>query len=269
MRLPLARRAQEEPPRQEDHPPAEELTAYHAGELAADRSAELQAHLAVCAICTRALLDLSGFYEEAEAPVLSVSPDGPSPAGTEASWRAVQARLANWERRGRGVQSSPAVFREERRIWPRFITSPAAFLGMALSLLGCLIGFPAWIMTHPPEFAVVISIPLAEVTRGSGSQQGFDIELPGRHGSLTVVCQVPVPASATYKVEIQPLHGKGPLVSAAALSQAGAASPEPSLTVKFPAERLAPGDYRLVVSPPRGEPLGEWSLHIHAPGSRL
>jgi hypothetical protein len=276
VRDPLARLAQEERQRQGDHhPPAEQLTAYHAGELADDEAERLQDHLAVCRICTQALLDLPGFYLEGQTPVLSAPSEAlgpPSPAQTEASWRAVQARLAAWEQRGRGAQSPPPVFHQERRRYPRFITSPAAFLGMALSLLSCLVGFPVWIATHPPEvgLAVVVYLPPAEVHRGPGNEKELEIELPGRHGgSLTVVCPVPVPGFASYKVEIQDLHGKGPLVSAAALPQVGAASHEPSLTVKFPAERLAPGDYRLVVGSPRGEPLAEWPLRLHAPGKRL
>jgi hypothetical protein len=36
------------------------------------------------------------------------------------------------------------------------------------------------------------------------------------------------------------------------------------LTVKFPAEHLVPGGYRLVISSPRGEPLAEWTLRVHA-----
>ncbi len=49
--------------RQAMHPSAEELVAYHAGELSDPASEGLREHLALCSECTRILLDLAGFED--------------------------------------------------------------------------------------------------------------------------------------------------------------------------------------------------------------
>jgi putative zinc finger protein len=255
----LARLANEERRRQGDHPPTERLTAYKAGDLPAAEVEALQAHLAVCRRCTRTLLDLSSFYREAEATVI------PAPQPTRASWPHLKDRLAAAERRRRvPPERQTHGFQKEQRHSPRFIT----IVALVASLATNLIGLSVWMVT-PSVVApsLVVYLAPSEVTRGTGEERGLDIELPGHYGgSLTVVCPAPAPRLATYKVEIQPFHGRGAPISPVVIRQAEAASPVPSLTVEFPAERLAPGDYRLVISSPRGEPLAEWRLHLRQPG---
>ncbi len=49
--------------RQPGHPTAEELVAYHTGELSDEASEALREHLALCGECTGVLLDLASFEE--------------------------------------------------------------------------------------------------------------------------------------------------------------------------------------------------------------
>ena len=262
----LAQLAAEERKRQgSDHPAAEWLTAYHAGELAAEEAAELQAHLAVCPLCTRALLDLPRFYDEAGEPAQDE---------LEEAWPAVSL-VANGPLRveRRKNDQGPPPGTAERRI--RF--PPVLVYVLAASLAGCLIGFPLGVATHPQKSRpLVVATARSVVTRGSGNGEPLTLSLPGpAGGSPTLVWQLPDRSDppATYRVELQNPAGRTLLSAETTLTVlavppgdrfASSGTPR-SLAVELPLERLTPGDYRLLLSSlPEAEPLDQRPLHIQA-----
>jgi hypothetical protein len=242
----------------EDHPAAEWLTAYHADELPAAEAAELQAHLAICPICTQALLDLPRFYAEAEEPMLADLPVAP-PIGSPLP------RGARFLKDRRRVDAGPPPGTAERRLR----IPPGLVAILAAGLVGCLVGFPIGIATRPkaPPPPAVAALS-GEVTRGQES-----LDLAGI--SQTLVWPLPEgsPRSATYRVEIQSRTGATLLAAEtaptvlAALPGSGPAAPGTprSLAVELPLEQLAPGDYRLVlIGLPAAERLDQRPLRIHA-----
>lgn len=123
----LAREARGQQAWDGGHPAAEDLTAYHAGELTGDQAEEIQEHLAVCRQCSRLLLDLPAFLEPMATTASAASPEA-------AAWQRFRTRLP-----------APATSREKVvGRWRRITTSPGLAYLLAACLALALVGGPMW-----------------------------------------------------------------------------------------------------------------------------
>ena len=107
------------------HPTVEEIIAYHAGELTAERHQALQQHLLLCRDCPELILALDGFAKLPEGEVEA------APAGMDSAWEAVRQQLAaeGWFAGGRGK-----VVRPWRTLLPPRTLLAAAALVVVASL---------------------------------------------------------------------------------------------------------------------------------------
>lgn len=219
LRRLTAEKRQEQGP---GHPPDEWLTAYHSGTLPARDRKKLQEHLAVCPDCTRELLDLQSFCEEVEEEARRVLPPPPP-----SLWE----RWIEWFR-------IPSISRASM---------------VAAGLFGCVVGVTPGLLLHrqqppaPPLWIHNVAV------RGETPGETLTIDLPAPGSALPLVWQVPEePRFAAYRVEIQTL-GRQTLLSAPTAPMAVAAplpageSPPRLVAVEIPPERLARGEYRLVL----------------------
>jgi hypothetical protein len=265
------------------HPTDRQLSAYQAGQLAPGEEDELQEHLVVCRECTERLLILADFQELMEADDLETMTrpeELPSPSQTQASWQAVQARVAASHREAFASRPAPPPLPVESR-FRRLTASSTTVFALAASLFACLIGFPLWIATHGDSSAgapiVVYPLGGGEVHRGSrDSGQPFTVRL----NEAPAVLALPLPARAafpTYRIEVWTPGGELRL-SARALPAATAVEPgkqAPSsgdrpprlLVVVLGQGQLAVGDYRLRLVGERGsrdEVIAEHALRVPA-----
>jgi hypothetical protein len=164
-----------------EHPSPEELLDYHLGDLAAGERERLQEHLAVCADCSRTVLDLAAFPE--------VEPDGGSGAPAEAEWERLR-RQAFPGRRPATVQL---------RTWGLLAAS------LLIAVLG---GYWAGRQSRPAAEVFVASlVPIEEVR--SASEPEF-VRVP-RWARAVVLSLLPPPGSESrpdYEVELVDQGGK-------------------------------------------------------------
>jgi len=278
----LARRERERQGR--GHLPAERLTAYRAGELTPEEIEVVQDHLAVCRVCTAALLEIPRFEEEMEGPEAA-----PASEQTDAAWQALRARLraAGSSPHGHKPPSLSAV----PTIGAPLLTSPLSqpppaqgggkvastfskriTLALAAALAGCLIGFPAWIATHRggPSPLVLTTAANSEVTRGT--EDGAPLQVQAAAGLAVLVLPLPESAPfASYRIEIRTPAGDLRLTADTALTAvasppgAGPSTPPRLLTLALSPDRLPEGEYRLRIiglQDGHGETLAEHPLRI-------
>ena len=250
------------------HPTTAMLAAYRAGDLAPEEVDGVQEHLAVCRPCVRSLAELRGFQEAME------DVEGADDARTEASWRALRARLAPElaaaERapEGRGRRTSPATVSRFRRL----TTSPRMVAALAAALVACLVVAPLWIARHSAGPAALgLYLPGGrEVTRGPGEAGGPLVVDLGTRPVLLVLPLPPGLAFPAYRIDILTRGGEARLgvgaVPGAVADSAGTGEEAPRyLTIALPPRRLTPGEYRLRIVGLRrghGEVIAEQPLRV-------
>jgi len=178
-----------------DHPQAEELLAYHEGQLGDVRAEQIQAHLALCPDCAGTILDLSNF----PGVELRVSGHERTEADQEVDWLAVEERLAcelpnsqpevdfSAERPPIG---SPSKFPPSSKptFWPMVVA--AVFLATTVGLLAprlYLVPEPAGKELGTPtanvHFAELLPIDEPDTRSGTTPQ----IALPAQASSLVLI----------------------------------------------------------------------------------
>lgn len=242
----LERLAQEERRRQGPaHPTLEILGAYRRGELGPEERKSLQDHLAVCAECTEALLELGRFQEmmEADKPMPATFATFEASAETEASWQAVRARLGQRQQPAAPPPPAPVPIR-------RRISSSRPFQALAAAVLLGLIGLPLWLLLRPGPAPVVLIQPGAfEITRGPGDARSpISVSL----SEAVAVLSLPVPsrgAYTAYRIEILTLKGEPWLTvtpSPVAVAPGPPGTEPPRLVaLALPQRALESGEYRL------------------------
>jgi hypothetical protein len=252
------------------HPSPERLTAYQARELAPAEAEEIREHLAVCRECTEAVLALPRFYELMESSRLPAPPGSegiPTQAETEASWRAMRARLGTLTPVPSPTRTPPA--RERGATSRRVMTSPSVTYALAAGLAACLIGFPLWIALHRGS-PLALSVPGAEVFRSEAGGRLITLSASGE----TTVLVLPLPDRPpfpSYRIEIRSSGGDLRLSTDATLTAVAQPSPAQTprlLTIAVPPRVLATGDYRLRILgllDGRGEVLAEHPLRVSGP----
>lgn len=240
------------------HPSADELAAYHAGELQAAEDARFQAHLAVCEECTELLLDLDAFENDPD-----FGAERPAPAAeVDAVWEAIQAR-ANAPAAPIRSAAPPSL-----RDHPRRGGQARWLQAVAAGLLVGVIGLSLWVarlqttvgeLTQPQ-----LNAPVQELAP-SGSRGGDSgppaLRLPAGTTLFTLVLN---PADRKdfpdYGAEIERQDG-GILWSGRGLEK----NTFGSFSLALPRALAPDGTYRIHLyglEGERREPLGEYALVI-------
>jgi hypothetical protein len=241
------------------HPRPEQLAAYAAGELRPAAAEAVLEHLTVCRPCARLVLELPAFLA---TPAREREPAARDPEADRA-WQELQDRL----RPAPAAPSAPsaATARPDEGSSARSRTGPPrrTILLLAACLAACLLGFPAWIVTHgrsrvPPP---IVPVNPPERTLGEPQPPGpqpTTLRLDAEAAALVLY----LPASQAYPrfdVEILDRDGRTTFPAAAA-----PISPQ-EILVLLAHEQLPPGDYRLRVvgiDSHRRQQLGDYSLRI-------
>jgi hypothetical protein len=180
------------------HPTVEEIIAYHAGELTAERHQALQQHLLLCRDCPDLILALDGFAKLPEGEVEA------APAGMDSAWEAVRHQLATegWFAGGRGKVVRP---------W-RTLLPPRTLLAAAALVVVASLGFfllrndrPLHIVEQPPPGSP--QWELAPAVRGGEPVR--TIGNPGSAGGFTLAVSPEGRwSSPEYQVELLGPEGR-------------------------------------------------------------
>lgn len=239
-----------------DHPSPAQLAAYHAAELPAAQAERIEEHLALCAGCTRFLLDLALFFGEEghvpEAPVAGRLSD----EEMAAEWAALRQRVAGEEAGVREGAPTP---------WHRSVPV-LRLLAASLALVAVALGSWTFVLrraAREPRGDVQVVRPMPEGARGG---QLDDRERFGTGPGLVVLELVLHPAwemFASYTVEIA---GPG-RTGADVVWRSGALEPGQggAIPVVIPGGYLQPGRYvvRLQGLGESGpEPVGEYEVEV-------
>jgi hypothetical protein len=213
-----------------DHPEAEQLAAYHGGRLSEPEEERVREHLALCAPCTRQLLDLAAFHDEMSAQAASGGAAlGAAPPG---SWQSLRARLeadgaAPLEAFPAGAPPgvAPAPARPPgagrhpgrgRRGWTVLALAAgvaALAVGLALRQGGLL--FPRGGLGSPGEGLVAVTVPEGAITRGPGEGGAIEVSL-GRGITALVLPIRAARAFPAYRIEV---YARGGMLSLAARAE--------------------------------------------------
>lgn len=218
------------------HPPVEDLVAYQAGELPAEKEERLRDHLALCPECAHLLLDLRDF------PEISL-PEGarrPSEAEVEAAWEALQPRLgeprpAEKPAAVSSVQPSrPERWRAPSR-WPASLAAVFFLSTVGLSFWG--VSLQRRLHQPLPDPEVVDFVP-KELERGRAEEQ----VLSASESTTLRVETWNDQSFPRYELSIQEVQtGKEVLRSPVSLKKTA------NFTLQLPPRFLAPGRYRLTL----------------------
>jgi hypothetical protein len=156
------------------HPSVEDLVAYHAGELPAERDEALRQHLLLCRDCPDLILALDGFTKlpNGEGEV--------APAGMDSAWEAVRRQLAQegWFQGGKGKAPRPRPF----FLMPRSLLAAAAIAlvaGLGLLFLALPSGPRPRVVTQPRSGAAVADLgpdvrgPVQAITISKSAERFF------------------------------------------------------------------------------------------------
>jgi hypothetical protein len=261
----------------EDHPAADELAAYHAGELAEAEEARVRSHLLACGECTGLLLDLDALQND---PAFGA--DRPAPAAEiEAVWRAVQPHVPA---RAAAPTASPdlAAPALDR---PATLTAPAPPTGrevarrprqapwlqaLAAALLVAVVGLSFWVLRLRTDLGALsrpqLNAPVQDLTPGGarGGEGGpLELRLPPHTGLFTLVLNPASPRDfPAYAVDIAPAEGSV-LWSGEGLEK----NAYGSFSLALPRSLMPDGRYTIRlygVTGARREPLGDYDLILAA-----
>ncbi|HEY3569491.1 MAG TPA: zf-HC2 domain-containing protein [Thermoanaerobaculia bacterium] len=232
-------------PHPKPHPKPETLAAYHAGELTEPEERRLQDHLVGCPECAALLLDLDGLSDP------GFGAGSLPPADQEALWRNLQAEIREEE------PLAPIVPLRRRAASPRLLQALAA------ALLAVTIGLSVWVaslqrkvdeLSRPQENALVLDLDAGTARGEEGARPTWVIPKDVR--LFTLILSPPEPRSTRYRVAMERVGGgrvwSGELVP----NEAG------SLSLILPRHGIPPGDYRVRLLGPGGEPVAEYALRL-------
>lgn len=223
LRNELAEGLEAEAP-QGPHPGADELIAYHAGELGEKDAGSLQEHLASCRECLDHLLDLEAFVAAGHKPR-----GGVADLGAEATLRSLRGKA--------------------RRSWPVREALAAALLVLAMGLgwwgaeqraLVRELRESAAGMAEPQVNALIFDLSATPVRGPAGEQP--TLELPDGSGSVTLILHLGEdPGTESLAVELEDPGGRTVWRGRSEVSEFG------TLSLWLPRSFLEEGTYRLLV----------------------
>lgn len=229
------------------HPEPDVLAAYHAGELTEPEERRLQDHLVSCPECAALLLDLDGLSDP------GFGAGSLAPADQEALWKSLQSEIRKEEA---PVPLAPVVPLRRRAASARWLQALAA------ALLAATIGLSVWVaslrrtvaeLSLPQANALVLDLD-AGTARGEGEARPWVIPRDVR--LFTLILSPPGPRSTRYRVAMERAGGgkvwSGELVP----NEVG------SLSLILSRHGIAPGDYRVRLLGPGGEPVAEYALRL-------
>lgn len=207
------------------HLSPEDLLDYHAGDVTGDERERIQDHLALCPVCTRALLDLESFPNV--EPVREE--DRLSDSALAGEWRRFEERT--------GAIPLP---RAARRAFP---SSPALPWALAASLLLAVLGLSVWAgllrrdLSAPRADVYVADLTPREESRERSVAEEEVVRVPAWADRVLLILNLAeVPSFPEYRVEIAPAGGK------AVWSRRGVRpSPDGNFTLEIPRSFLAGG----------------------------
>lgn len=261
------------------HPTPEQLAAYHARELPAEKVERIKDHLALCHECSALLLDLADF----ESP--EPSPDAPAltDEDVDTAWQDLRARLA---REGVPLEPPTAPVKPVPSlvapVEAQFATpspevqttapepsgtvvplqrpelarrSPRLAYSLAAVFFLATVGLSIWNASlrrelGEPRVGVVVGPQHKDQGNRSGAMTTYPAQEP-------VMLSLPgtLPEAPQYTVEIQEVREGGTVVWTS--EPIPAPSGRSRLLVQLPAGYLKPGDYLLRVRSVGGESDGE------------
>jgi anti-sigma factor RsiW len=238
------------------HPTADELAAYHDGELPPEQEERVRGHLLACAECAELLLDFDALRNDPD-----FGRQRPAPAAElDAVWQAVRAHAAPPP--STVTSASPPALRERPRRSDRSRWAQA----LAAALLIGVIGLSLWVaalrrtvseLSQPQLNAPVLDLqPSPE--RGS-VESGTTLKLPADVKVFTLVLNPASPRDfPSYAVAIERAGG-GKVWSGEGLEK----NRYGSFSLAVPRSLVPDGTYTIRLFGKDGvhnEPLGEYSI---------
>lgn len=230
-----------------EHPPLEDLAAYHDGRLPPGRDADIREHIVQCDACIAIVLELGSLDAEEE------------PAAEEgelaiaAAWHSVRERL----------RAESLLAPAERRHTPR----PISLLAAALAVVS--LGLAGWVFTlkqdldelaQPQVNPPLVSLAPLGALRDPPAEHPV-VELPGRGERIWLILNSSEDVDySNFRVRCFLPEGRL-LWTLDGLHR----TPAGNFRIELPARMLPPGDLHLFLSGTRGSeqiPLAEYRLHI-------
>ncbi len=252
--LPTSLRAlAEETRRLEPHPPPEEWTSYHRGDLSPEAAERLQDHLAVCPDCADLVLDLDAFQRIGERQEeRTIEPNA-------VAWEALRHRLPA---EGRTPSASPRL---REKPWVRRVYSwaPAAVLVLMVA------GLSFWVRTLEGTLGRLaeprLNVPLTDLmpeadARRAGGSFSSTLRVPRGQDRFVVILNIRDPlAHDRYALEIIDSRNRV-LWSAPAIER----GPDGNLTMELSRRFLPGGEYRVRLNDSGGSraPVAQYSLTV-------
>jgi hypothetical protein len=183
------------------HPTADELAAYHAGELSPEEEDALQEHLLGCRECTDLLLALDELHRPEEGE--------PVPAGElDAVWEGLREKLLPRE-------ETPAPLPFARPASPRPASSPRWLQALAASLAVGVIGLSFWSLSlrrtvdelSQPQLNAPVEDLFPGPVRGPAAAQSVAEIAPGTRFFTLVLNPAREGSFEEYEVEIARADG--------------------------------------------------------------
>lgn len=166
-----------------DHPSPDELIAYHDGAITEEEKDAIRSHLALCHECTRAVLDLDGFFNA--PPRIELSDEKVDHAWT--SFRSAASSLLPWRRR----------------------SARSAELLVAAALLALNLGLGVLLVQRSgPRTDLHLADLSTFDVRLSHEVEKIELRPPPGAKRLVLVLEVPeIPIFPTYRVRLYALAG--------------------------------------------------------------
>ena len=215
-----------------DHPPVEELAAYHHGQMAPARGEEIREHLALCPECSDLLLELEAFEAD---PAPGAAQVGVVDFEEAAAWRHLSDRL---QAAGEPVTAPAAAPPRRRRAAPAW--APALAAAALVACVGLGLGVAALRtevaeLRRPQGDVPIVNLEPAGYTRSEPETVSVG---PGER--FVVLLNPPsFPHPIEHRVEI--LDGGGRRVWAGSVRPTEAGNFHLGLSRSF----LPPGAYRI------------------------
>lgn len=248
-----------------DHPSPDELLSFHAGDLGRDDRERVTRHLAQCAECTEAVLDVARFPDvEARESSRRLSQ-----RDVEERRRKLRTRLAVAADRDADAGRVVAIH-AKRSEWLRSAwfarAAAAALLAVALGLSAMV---AAWRQQAMKAAMPRVNVPIVELAaRAEPGERGEagdrTIRVPAdAEGVLLVLALVDPRMHPGYSAVIRQAGGEERAVWS---SEAIRRSPEGVFSIEIPREFLAAGRYEIEIrAAGSSEPLAAYGFEIEYP----